>query len=122
MELTRVQRIRFLECISDLEKLIALIAKEHMLPARSNQRLFKARVVQALMKATSDKYVLTGLGRRGMGLVLRVNELGKIMGYVSLDYKRKALVDPEKNRVQLIFNNFIERSSLLDPLVEYYPD
>jgi len=122
MEFTRVQRSRFLKCISDLEKLIALIAKEHMLPARSNQRLFKARVVQALMKATSDKYVLTGLRRRGMGLVLKVNELGKIMGYVSLDYKGKALVDPEKNRVQLILNDFIERSSLLDPCVEYYPD
>jgi hypothetical protein len=57
-----------------------------------------------------------------MGLVLKVNELGKIMGYVSLDYKGKALVDPEKNRVQLILNDFIERSSLLDPCVEYYPD
>lgn len=122
MKLSRVQRVRFLECISDLEKLIALIAKERMLPVRSNERLFKSNVITALMKVAFDKYVHIGLGRRNVELVLRVNTLGKIMGYVCLNFKGKAQVETEKNRAQLTFNHFIIESSLLDPLVEYYPD
>lgn len=123
MILSRVQKKRFLAGFMDLEILTFMISIEEATKTfRPAAKKFRMEIVETLKKSPMEEYVRFDLDGDVLQLVLKVDKLGKIVGYVSLNYKEKGLADPSKVKTHARLNLFVESSSLRDPAIEYVGD